>query len=101
MRTLVRSSNPELREVAMLVWLWRLVQRLRCVKERDISETLRLQLDSGQFDDTFDPAAALTSHGEPEQYAEMQPFDAAAWEASATAHIERRLAELCGLPLGR
>jgi hypothetical protein len=84
----------------MLEWLWHLARKLSWVNDRDIGETLRLQLDSGQFDSTVELADGL-AHGEREQYAEMQPFDAAAWEASATARIERRLSELCGPPLRR
>lgn len=84
----------------MLKWLWHLAHRLPWVNDRNIGETLRMHVDSGQFDNTVELGNAL-SDGEPEQYAEMPPFDAAAWEAAATARIERRLSELCGLPLRR
>jgi hypothetical protein len=83
----------------MLDWLRRLAHRLSWVNDREIGEPLRSLLDSGQFDETAELADVITGYGEPEQYAEMQPFDAAAWEAAATARIERGLSELCGLPL--
>lgn len=68
--------------MAMCAWLKSFIERLPWIQNLRLYERMRLEIDTGEYDEALEAARRPVAPAAPEQYADVKPSDAQAWAGS-------------------